>query len=184
MNEKDIQKFIWSKRDYFSSLLIEPTFPAIEEPSVTDMNPSEILYQMVIDRYKEYWQCIKEMELWGCEVTLKEEDERDMRTDFLGNRPGGNGIIVVELKKSDQTARQAFTELPAYGSFLRTLFTPSSKNDIMYLLISPMGERIVEQAAINQLVCDNNNVCVLEPHINGEDLNTISVPLKSGSVKY
>ena len=177
MNEKDIQKFIWSKRDDFSSLLIEPTFPAIEEPSVTDMNPSEILYQMVIDRYKEYWQCIKEMDLWGCEVTLKEEDERDMRTDFLGNRPGGNGIIVVELKKSGQTARQAFTELPAYGSFLRTLFTPSSKNDIMYLLISPMGERIVEQAAINQLVYDNNKVCVLESHIDREDLNTLKLSL-------
>ena len=71
------------------------------------------------------------MEFWGCEVTLKEENERDMRTDFLGNRPGGNGIIVAELKKSNQTARQAFTELPAYGSFLRTLFSPSSKNDIM-----------------------------------------------------
>ena len=177
MNEKDIQKYIWSKKDDFSSLLIEPTFPEIEEPSVTNMNPSEILYQIVIDRYKEYWQCVKEMEFWGCEVTLKEEDERDMRTDFLGYRPGGNGIIVVELKRSDQTARQAFTELPAYGSFLRTLFSPSSQNDIMYLLISPMGERIVEQAAINQLVYDNNKVCVLEPRIDGEDLNTLKLSL-------
>ena len=53
VNEKDKQKYIWSKKDDFSSLLIEPTFPTIEEPSVTNMNPSEILYQMVIDRYKE-----------------------------------------------------------------------------------------------------------------------------------
>ena len=135
MNEKDIQNYIWSKKDDFSSLLIEPTFPAIEEPSVTNMNPSEILYQMVIARYKEYWLYVKEMEFWGCEVTLKEEEERNMRTDFLGYTPGGNGIVVVELKKSNQTARQAFTELPAYSSFLRTLFSPSSKNDIMYLLI-------------------------------------------------
>lgn len=177
MNEKDIQKFIWSKKDDFSSLLIEPTFPEFEEPSVINIKPSEILYQMVVDRYKEYWQCVKEMEFWGCEVTLKEEDERDMRTDFLGNVPGGNGIIVVELKKYNQTARQAFTELPAYGSFLRTLFSPSSKNDIMYLLISPMGERIVEQAAINQLVYDKNKVCVLEPHIDEEDLNTLKLSL-------
>lgn len=177
MNEKDIQNYIWSKKDDFSSLLIEPTFPEFEEPSVINIKPSEILYQMVIDRYKEYWQCIQEMELWGCEVTLKEKNERDMRTDFLGNVPGGNGIIVVELKKSNQTARQAFTELPAYGSFLRTLFSPSSKNDIMYLLISPMGERIVEQAAINQLVYDNNKVCILEPQIVGDDLNTLKLSL-------
>lgn len=125
---------------------------------------------MVIDRYKEYWLCVKEMEFWGCEVTLKEEEERNMRTDFLGYTPGGNGIVVVELKKSNQTARQAFTELPAYSSFLRTLFSPSSKNDIMYLLISPMDERIVEQAAIHQLVYDNNKVCILEPRIVGKDL--------------
>ena len=47
----------------------------------------------------------------------------------------------------------------------------------MYLLISPMEERIVEQAAINQLVYDNNKVCVLEPHIDGEDLNTLKLSL-------
>ena len=177
MNEKDIQNYIWSKKDDFSSLLIEPTFPEFEEPSVINIKPSEILYQMVIDRYKEYWQCVKGMELWGCEVTLKEENERDMRTDFLGYTPGGNGIIVIELKKCPQTARQAFTELPAYGSFLRTTFSPSSKNDIMYLLISPMDERIVEQAAINQLVYDNNKVCILEPQIVGDDLNTLKLSL-------
>ena len=177
MNEKDIQKYIWTKKDDFYSLLVEPTFPTNEEPSVTSMNPSEILYQMVINRYKEYWQCVKKMEFWGCEVTLKEKDERGMRTDFLGYTPGGNRIVIVELKKSNQTARQAFTELLAYGSFLRTLFSPSSKNDIMYLLISPMRERIVEQAAINQLVYDNNQVCVLEPHIDGEDLNTLKLSL-------
>ena len=74
-----------------------------------------------------------------------------MRTDFLANRCGDDGIVVIELKKSDQTARQAYTELLAYGSYLRTKFTPMSGGDIIYVLISPIGERIVEQAIINTL---------------------------------
>lgn len=80
----------------------------------------------------------------GCEMSLTENGQPTMRTDFLAYRYGNDGIIVIELKKSNQTARQAYTELLAYGSYLRTKFTPMSGGDIIYVLISPVGERIVE----------------------------------------
>lgn len=100
-----------------------------------------------------------------------------MRTDFLANRCGDDGIVVIELKKSDQTARQAYTELFAYGSYLRTKFTPMSGGDIIYVLISPVGERIVEQATINTLIYDNNKVCLLVPKYENNDISTLKLEL-------
>ena len=126
---------------------------------------------------KKLWESISDIGFFGCEVSLTEEGQSTMRTDFLANRCGDDGIVVIELKKSDQTARQAYTELLAYGSYLRTKFTPMSGGDIIYVLISPIGERIVEQATINTLIYDNNKVCLLVPKYENNDISTLKLEL-------
>lgn len=52
-----------------------------------------------------------------------------------------------------------------------------SGGDIIYVLISPVGERIVEQATINTLIYDNNNVCLLVPKYEDDDINTLKLEL-------
>ena len=158
MTEKQIQNYIWEKRENFADLLVTPQFHRINIPNPTYASPSDVLFNMVIDRYEKLWETICNIGFFGYEVSLTEEGQSTMRTDFLANRCGDGGIVVIELKKSDQTARQAYTELLAYGSYLRTKFTPMSGGDIIYVLISPVGERIVEQATINTLIYDNISV--------------------------
>ena len=177
MTEKQIQNYIWEKRENFANLLEVPKFQEVKFENPTYVSPSDVLYDMVIERYKKLWETMSDIGFFGCEVSLTENGQSTMRTDFLAYRYGSDGIIVIELKKSDQTARQAYTELLAYGSYLRTKFTPMSGGDIIYVLISPVGERIVEQATINTLIYDNNNVCLLVPKYEDDDINTLKLEL-------
>ncbi len=177
MTEKQIQNYIWEKRKNFADLLVAPQFQKVNIENPTYASPSDVLYNMVINRYEKLWDTMNEISFFGCEVPLTEEGKSTMRTDFLANRCGNDGIVVVELKRSDQTARQAYTELLAYGSYLRTKFTPMSGDDIIYVLISPVGERIVEQATINTLIYDNNKVCLLIPKYDDGDINTLKLEL-------
>lgn len=177
MTEKQIQNYIWEKRENFANLLEVPKFQEVKFENPTYASPSDVLYDMVIERYKKLWETMSDIGFFGCEVSLTENGQSTMRTDFLAYRYGSDGIIVIELKKSDQTARQAYTELLAYGSYLRTKFTPMSGGDIIYVLISPVGERIVEQATINTLIYDNNNVCLLVPKYEDDDINTLKLEL-------
>lgn len=177
MTEKQIQNYIWEKREDFANLLEVPKFQEVKFENSTYASPSDVLYNMVIERYKKLWETMSDIGFFGCEVSLTENGQSTMRTDFLAYRYGSDGIIVIELKKSDQTARQAYTELLAYGSYLRTKFTPMSGGDIIYVLISPVGERIVEQATINTLIYDNNKVCLLVPKYEDDDINTLKLEL-------
>ena len=177
MTEKQIQNYIWEKRENFASLLEVPKFQEVKIENPTYASPSDVLYNMVIEGYKKLWETMSDIGFFGCEVSLTENGQSTMRTDFLAYRYGSDGIIVIELKKSDQTARQAYTELLAYGSYLRTKFTPMSGGDIIYVLISPVGERIVEQATINTLIYDNNKVCLLVPKYEDDDVNTLKLEL-------
>lgn len=177
MTEKQIQNYIWEKRENFASLLEVPKFQEVKIENPTYVSPSDVLYNMVIEGYKKLWETMSDIGFFGCEVSLTENGQSTMRTDFLAYRYGSDGIIVIELKKSDQTARQAYTELLAYGSYLRTKFTPMSGGDIIYVLISPVGERIVEQATINTLIYDNNKVCLLVPKYEDDDVNTLKLEL-------
>lgn len=177
MTEKQIQNYIWEKRENFADLLVVPKFQEVKFENPTYATPSDVLYNMVIERYKKLWETMSDIGFFGCEVSLTENGQPTMRTDFLACRYGNDGIIVIELKKSDQTARQAYTELLAYGSYLRTKFTPMSGGDIIYVLISPVGERIVEQATINTLIYDNNKVCLLVPKYENDDINTLKLEL-------
>lgn len=177
MTEKQIQNYIWEKRENFADLLVVPKFQEVKFENPTYASPSDVLYNLVIERYKKLWKTISDIGFFGCEVSLTENGQSTMRTDFLAYRYGNDGIIVIELKKSDQTARQAYTELLAYGSYLRTKFTPMSGGDIIYVLISPVGARIVEQATINTLIYDNNKVCLLVPKYEDDDINTLKLEL-------
>lgn len=174
MTEKEIQNFIWKNKDNFYELLSQPDLPEkIIHDNPWEYSPSEIVYNLILGNYLNTWSKIKELSLFGCEVPLKKDEDSTIRADFLGYLPGYNGLVVAELKKSAQTERQAFTELLAYGGHLRTIFAPMSKLDIVYLLISPMHERIVREAAINTIIYDRNIIFALIPTYQNDDVKTL-----------
>lgn len=177
MNEKQLQKHIWKNKDNLHKLFLEIEFPLeIKKNKLNDYQPSDIIYNKLIRKYRETWHLVKGITLLGCEVSLRKEGDSTIRVDFIGNFEGTNGIAIIELKKSKQTERQSFTELLAYGSHIRTLFAPMSKIDIAYILIAPMEERIVREAMINTLIYDRHTVFALRPLIKEE--NVISLKLE------
>ena len=174
MTEKEIQNHIWENREDWTELLSKIEFPKkieIENPS--HLTPSQAIFNMIVSQYEKHYNSLYDLELIGCEVPLKKGSDSTIRADFLGVLGGRNGLTVVELKKSKQTERQAYTELLAYGSHLKTLFSPMSKMDIAYVLISPMEERIVREATINSILYDKTNVIAMIPKWKNDDINTL-----------
>ena len=183
MTEKDIQNYIWEHKEEFEKFLQPIEFPEKPVKSPWEYSPTEILYYHIIDKYKAIWEAVQSIDFFGCEVFLKKEGDSTIRTDFLGAFEGQNGIVIVELKKSEQTERQSYTELLAYGNHIRNLFSPMCKTDIVYLLIAPMQERIVREATIHTLLYDKNNVCALIPSWENDDISTLNLRLWIPSIE-
>ncbi len=179
ITEHKIQTYIWDNREKFVEFMIEPQFPS----EITIANPSyasasEILYNKFLSIVKKQWQYVQLIELFGVEVPLKKDESSTIRADFLGIAGGANGLAVIELKKSRQTERQAFTELYAYGNHLRTKFMPMSKSDIFYILISPMEERIVIEASLQNFFFDRTNFFALIPKVKKKNDEIIELRLE------
>lgn len=176
MTEKLIQQYIWDNRENFSDFILEVEIPKkrnIEKP--WEFTPSDIIYNSLIDKFEDFYNAVYELYLFGFEVPLKKNNDSTIRADLLGVLAGRNGVSIIEIKKSKQTERQAYTELLAYGSHIRTKFAPMSKVDVNYILISPMEERIVREATIQNLIYDNYYVFALIPEYQNDDITTLKL---------
>jgi len=98
-----------------------------------------------------------------------------IRTDLLGIIEGVPGIALIEIKKSAQTERQAYTELFAYAAHLHSIFPTISKDDITYVLISPMEERIVREATIHSFLFDEKPVFAFIPSWTDDNVKTLKL---------
>lgn len=176
ITEKIIQEYIWENKNKLYVLFDEEVFPKlIEKEKPWDLTPSEVIFNTIITKYKKLWNEIKLMQLFGCEVPLKKDNDSTIRADFLASFEGINGIGIIELKKSNQAERQSFTELLGYAGHIKTLFAPISKLDITYILIAPMQERIVRESVINQLYYEQINIFAIIPKWENDDINTLKL---------
>ena len=176
MTEKQIQKHIWDNKSDWTEMLEDFKFPTpreIDNPS--HLTPADAIYNLIVEQTERLYNSIYDLDFFGCEVPLKKDSDSTIRADFLGLLGGRNGLAVIELKKSEQTERQAYTELLAYGGHIRTVFAPMSKMDVAYILISPMKERIVREATINSILYDKTNVIALIPKWKNDDVTTLQL---------
>lgn len=164
-SEKEIQEFIWSKREHFSDLLAPADVLIRSQCAVDSVRPEDLLWNRLVDRIESLRAKLLSLELFGCEVPLERESTSTIRADFLGSFPGSTGVAIVELKKSAQTERQAFTELLAYANHLSLLFPGMSREDVVYILIAPMETRITREAFVQSLTLDHRNVIALIPKL-------------------
>lgn len=179
-SEKEIQDYIWKKRDHFSELLVDPV--GLEETQfdedLSDVTAQTLVKNRIVKKLSEFHSKLYSLELIGCEIPLEQESNSTIRADFLATFPGDTGIGIVELKKSSQTERQAFTELLAYSNHLSTLFPGMSREDSVYILISPMTTRIARDAVIQSMTFDNRIIIALIPTLdNPDDINTLRLEL-------
>lgn len=180
MTEHQIQKHLWENRETWKDLIEDVKFPdkydfLKTEESIYERTPDKVFFNEVIDRYSRIYKGLKELELFGCEVPLKREGDSTIRADLLGTIPGDSCIAIIEIKKSAQTERQAYTELFAYASHLQAIFPTMSTEDIHYVLISPMEERIVREASIYSFLFDEKPVFAFIPIYENDDVETLKL---------
>jgi hypothetical protein len=180
MTEHEIQKYIWDNRDNWESLITDYDFPTKyrfdeNEESIHLLTPYKIIYNELLSRLKETHERLYGLRLFGCEVPLKKDGDSTIRADLLGLIEGCSGIAIIELKKSAQTERQAYTELLAYASHLHSIFPTFSKDDISFILISPMEERIVREATIFSFLFDERPVFAYIPSWTDNDIKTLKL---------
>lgn len=96
------------------------------------------------------------------ELRLEKEGDSTTRIDLFGNAEG-SGLYIIELKKSKQTERQAFTELLAYANHFCSIFPGLKESSLTSILIAPMETRTVRDAYVQELVTNNKNVLALIP---------------------
>lgn len=171
-SEKEIQEYIWNHREELFSMIEQPSFDPEPNKMPEEYEPWELLYYQLIKEYKESYELLDCLDIFGCEVRLPKEGENTIRTDFLGCLEGENGFIICELKVNRQPERQSYTELFAYANHIRSKFAPMGRRDIFYLLIAPMEERIVREATISNLLYDKNREIVLIPEV-GSTIDTL-----------
>lgn len=155
-SEKEIQKYIWDRKEALFSMIEPPLFESEPIKMPDEYEPWELLYYQLLKEYKESYESLERMDIFGCEVRLPKEGENTIRTDFLGCLEGENGFIICELKVNRQPERQSYTELFAYANHIRSMFAPMGRRDVFYLLIAPMEERIVREATISNLLYDKH----------------------------
>lgn len=175
--EKEIQNHIWENRNNFPDLLIEPAGLEIIEfnEDLSNVTAQLLIKNRINSKLSNLHSKLYGLEFIGCEVPLEQNSNSTIRADFLAIFCDDTGLAVIELKKSEQTERQAFTELLAYSNHMTTLFPSMTKNDSVYILISPMETRIARDAVIQSLIFDNRDIITLIP--------TFSDPLNITSLK-
>lgn len=177
-SEKDIQNYIWENRADWESLIepLEIPKPYQFADDLSDLTPKFLLHNQALERLEAIYDLILELEFLGCEVPLEKASNSTIRADFLALPLRKTSIVVIELKKSCQTERQAFTELLAYSNHITNLFPGMCKEDVTYVLISPMDTRIVREAFLQTLIFDKRPICALVPKLSDEsDISTLKL---------
>ena len=98
------------------------------------------------------------MTLGARELRLTRESDSTTRIDLVGNSES-TGLTIIELKKSKQTERQAFSELLAYSNHFCTVFPGLKESSLTSILVAPMETRTTRDAYAQELV--SNNKCIL-----------------------
>jgi hypothetical protein len=180
VTEKEIQMHIWGLKNEWTSLIEPVTFPVPksftdEELDIYALTPQAVLLNQIIKRLDDMDGYVRDATLMGCEVQLKKDANSTIRADLLCASAGRAGFGVIEIKKSAQTERQAYTELLGYGNHIQGLFPGMSTEDLAYILISPMEERIVREATLLSLLLDEKPVYCLIPSWVNDDVATLKL---------
>ena len=171
--EKQIQEHIWKFRDDLHELIDEFEKPllyefGVDEKSIEEVTAEKILNNLIVNRIADLHEDVRSVFLFGNEISLGNDGETKIRADFLGKGEGRPGIYIFELKKDGQTERQAFTELLAYANQLNYKFPSHCTDDTIFVLISPIKSKTIEDAYLQSLVFDRRKVSILQPYFTDE----------------
>lgn len=158
ISENEFRDFLFNNhRENFSTIIIGRREP-VEWPG-EDFPPLHILLQQRSEKkINEALDNLEDMTLGARELRLTRESDSTTRIDLVGNSES-TGLTIIELKKSKQTERQAFSELLAYSNHFCTVFPGLKESSLTSILVAPMETRTTRDAYAQELV--SNNKCIL-----------------------
>lgn len=169
IHENDLRDIIYEeyKNNFYEKIVGIKDSNKIEIEDLYDF-PS-LLKKQTEEKINNLVSNLEDIEFIGREIRLKKENASTTRIDLVAMTLD-NGPAIVELKKSTQTEREAFTELLAYSNYFCSLFPGAAEStSVVLILIAPMETRIVQDAYFQELMLNNKNIIALIPEANGDE---------------
>lgn len=139
-----------------------------------------LLQQRTERKINEILDNLQTLVLTSKELQLDRGGPHPTRVDLLGYSES-TGLTIIELKKSNQTERQSFTELLAYSNYFCSLFPGLKESAVTSVLVAPMEGRTVKDAFVQELISNEKNIIALVPH---EDAGKFTLEVYYPSGEY
>lgn len=162
ISENEFRDYIFEiHKEDFSSLITGRRDPV--EWSGDDFPPIHYLLQRKAElRINQILDQLEDLVLTAKELRLEKSAPHPTRVDLFGCSES-SGITIIELKKSEQTERQSFTELLAYSNYFCSIFPAVTESAITSVLVAPMMSRTVKDAYVQELLVNGKNIVSLVP---------------------
>lgn len=169
LSESQLRDFIFDNyRENFSTLIVGRRNP--KKWTGQDFPPLRALLQHQVEtRINDVIDRLETLSIQARELRLERQASSTTRIDLFGTSPD-TGVTIIELKKSSQTERQAFTELLAYSNHFCSLFAGLTETSVTGVLVAPMAGRTVRDAYAQELITNNKNMLALVPALDGQRL--------------
>lgn len=179
LSENEFRDYLFEKHNDSISELIHGKRDPVEWKG-EGFPPISILLQQIVERnINEIIDGLESLILSARELRLEKVGDTTTRIDLLGNSEC-IGLAIIELKKSKQTERQAFTELLAYANHFCSIFPGLTEHAINTILIAPMETRTVRDAFVQEVLGNNKSSAALIPSDeNGKIKLTVYYPEES-----
>jgi len=167
MTENEIRDLLFDHHQSDLHSLIVQTRQPLALPPDSFPSIAQLLQHRTETKINKMIENLEALQLDGKEVRLVRDGDSTTRIDLLGSIADSGDLVIIELKKSGQTERQAFTELLGYANHFCTLFPPLSESSLQSVLIAPMTGRGVRDALAQELIINDKNVLAFIPKIDG-----------------
>ncbi len=177
--ENELRDHLFEKhKDSLASLILGRREPVSWEG---DRFPplSFLLQQIAEQKINRIIDGLESLVITAKELRLEKKGDSTTRIDLFGSSED-NGLTIIELKKSKQTERQAYTELLAYANHFCSVFPGVAEGAMNSVLIAPMETRTVRDAFVQELLGNNKSTAALIPkQLDSEITLTVYYPHES-----
>ncbi|XDD53031.1 hypothetical protein AB3N62_11105 [Leptospira sp. WS4.C2] len=164
MTENEFRDILFEQhKEDFESLIVGQKNPTKWKEST--FPPLHILLRQIVEeKINETIESLQGFRLQAKELRLERDDMSTTRIDLLGSSDT-SGLTIIELKKNNQTERQAFTELLAYSNHLCNIFPGLTESNTTSILIAPLESRTIKDAYMQEILFNKKNILALIPEI-------------------
>lgn len=169
MKEEDIQKWVSNIikedriRDFIENFESTINLNTIENPNyIPSFSLDYLLHKKAKKAASAILSSFYSLQIISEDQNISKTKSEVLRPDILAYNPEDNVLLIFELKKDTQTARQTLTELLAYEQELQNHLPFLSNADIYYVIIASEWSILLDHAVSSLLLWQNKLILGLE----------------------